>query len=109
MPVLDTSTGPVAYDEQGAGDPIVLLCSGAHDRHDFNELRALVPERFRTIAIDWPGHGESPPGDAPATAMRLADVAEQAVEQLAPAGAIVLGNSVGGFSAARVAIRRPEL
>ncbi len=41
--------------------------------------------------------------------MRLADVAEQAVERLAPDGAIVLGNSVGGFSAARLAIRRPEL
>ncbi len=109
MPILDTSTGPVAYDEQGAGDPIVLLCSGAHDRHDFDELRALLPERFRTIAIDWPGHGESPPGRGPTSAMRLADVAEQAVEQLAPAGAVVLGNSVGGFSAARMAIRRPEL
>ena len=41
--------------------------------------------------------------------MRLADVAEQAVEQLAPGGAIVLGNSVGGFAAARLAIRRPDL
>jgi pimeloyl-ACP methyl ester carboxylesterase len=41
--------------------------------------------------------------------MRFADVAEEIVGQLAPDGAIVLGNSVGGFSAARMAIRRPEL
>lgn len=110
MTLLETPTGPIAYDEQGSGeDTLVLLSSGAHDRHDFDELRALIPERWRTIALDWPAHGESPAGDAPASAMRLADVAEHAVERLAPQGAIVLGNSVGGFSAARLAIRRPEL
>ena len=114
--MIDTSNGPLAYDIQGASDAstqahetLVLLCSGAHDRRDWDELRALLPARFRTIAIDWPSHGESPPGKGPATAMCLADVAEQAVQQLAPGGAIVVGNSVGGFSAARLAIRRPEL
>jgi pimeloyl-ACP methyl ester carboxylesterase len=109
MPLLDTPIGQVAYDEWGSGDTLVLLASGAHDRHDFDELRALIPERMRTVALDWPGHGESPPGDEPASAIHLANVAECAVELLAPDGAIVLGNSVGGFSAARLAIRRPEL
>jgi pimeloyl-ACP methyl ester carboxylesterase len=110
MATVETPTGAIAYDEQGDGDDVlVLLASGAHDRHDFDELRALLPEHWRTIAIDWPGHGESPAGDGPASAMRLADVAEHVVERLAPQGAVVLGNSVGGFSAARMAIRRPEL
>jgi pimeloyl-ACP methyl ester carboxylesterase len=107
--LLETSTGPVAYDERGDGLPIVLLSSGAHDRHDYDELRALLPGRFRSISLDWPGHGESPSGEGPASAMRFADVAEEAVERLAPAGAVVVGNSVGGFAAARMAIRRPEL
>src|SRR5882724_10117238 len=112
MPTFQTSTGPVFYDVRGAtdGDTLVLLASGAHDHHDFDELRALLPhERLRTIALDWPAHGASPAGDGEATAMRLADVAEELVAALAPAGALVLGNSVGGFAAARMAIRRPEL
>ena len=109
MALLETATGPLAYDERGEGDPIVLLSSGAHDRHDFDELRDLLPARFRTIAPDWPAHGESPPGSAPATAMRFADVAEELVEALAPGGAVVVGNSVGGFAAGRMAIRRPDL
>ena len=109
MATIETASGPIAYDEQGTGSPVVLLPSGAHDRHDFDELRALLPPRFRTIALDWPGHGSSPLGEEPASAMRFADVTEQIVEQLAPQGAIVVGNSVGGFSAARLAIRRPEL
>ncbi len=109
MPFLDTSSGPVAYDERGDGPAIVLLPSGAHDRHDFDELRALLPDGVRTIALDWPGHGESPLGDGPATAMRFADIAEELVERLVPEGAVVVGNSVGGFAAGRLAARRPEL
>jgi pimeloyl-ACP methyl ester carboxylesterase len=106
--LLETNRGSIAYDERGTGGPVVMLSSGAHDRHDFDGLRDLLPG-FRSIALDWPGHGESPAGNEPATAMGFADVAEELVAQLAPEGAIVLGNSVGGFAAARLAIRRPEL
>jgi pimeloyl-ACP methyl ester carboxylesterase len=109
MALLETTTGPIAYDERGDGRPVVLLSSGAHDRHDFDDLRGLLPPRFRSIAPDWPGHGDSPAGEGAATAMRFADVAEQLVERLAPEGAVVVGNSVGGFAAGRLAIRRPEL
>jgi len=109
MLTLSTSSGPIAYDESGDGQPIVLLPSGAHDHHDYDELRTLIGSRFRTISLDWPAHGESPAGSGPASAMRFADVAEQLVEQLAPEGAVLVGNSVGGFAAARLAIRRPEL
>jgi pimeloyl-ACP methyl ester carboxylesterase len=109
MALLETSTGPIAYDERGEGDPIVLLSSGSHDHHDFDGLRDRLSSPFRTIAPDWPAHGESPAGQGQATAMRFADVAEELVERLAPGGAVVVGNSVGGFAAARLAIRRPEL
>jgi pimeloyl-ACP methyl ester carboxylesterase len=109
MEMLETPTGPVAYDDRGSGHPVVLLPSGAHDHHDYDELRALLPGGYRTIALDWPAHGASPAGTAPATVTRFADVAEQLVAELAPEGAVVVGNSVGGFSAARLAIRRPDL
>jgi pimeloyl-ACP methyl ester carboxylesterase len=109
MELLETSTGPIAYDERGDGSPIVLLSSGAHDHHDYDELRELLPSRFRSIAPDWPAHGASPAGEGPASAMRFADLAEELVEGLAPDGAVVVGNSVGGFAAGRLAIRRPAL
>jgi pimeloyl-ACP methyl ester carboxylesterase len=109
MATLEIPAGTIAYDERGSGETLIMLPSGAHDRHDFDELRARLPQRLRTIAIDWPAHGESPAGELPGSAMQLADVAEQLVERLAPDGAVVLGNSVGGFAATRLAIRRPEL
>jgi pimeloyl-ACP methyl ester carboxylesterase len=108
MPEVETRVGRVAYDERGEGPALVLLPSGAHTRADFDELRARLPG-LRTIALDWPGHGESPAPAQQLSAMACADAAEDLVAALAPAGAVVLGNSVGGFSAARLAIRRPEL
>jgi pimeloyl-ACP methyl ester carboxylesterase len=109
VPNLETSAGTVAYDERGEGPPLIFLPAGAHDRHDFDELRRALPAGLRTIALDWPGHGESPAGRGPASAMAFADAAEQLVEAVAPGGAVVVGNSVGGFAAARLASRRPEL
>jgi pimeloyl-ACP methyl ester carboxylesterase len=113
---LETSTGPVAYDERGPSrlaaaphETVLMLPSGAHERSDYDELRALLPAGLRTIALDWPAHGESPAGSGDGGVVRLAGVAEEALSALAPDGAIVLGNSVGGFAAARLAIRRPEL
>ncbi len=113
---LDTSTGPVAYDERGPSrlaaapcETVFMLPSGAHERSDYDELRALLPVGLRTIALDWPAHGQSPAGSGDGGVVRLAGVAEEALAALAPDGAIVLGNSVGGFAAARLAIRRPEL
>ncbi len=108
VPTLETNAGTVAYDERGEGPPLILLSSGAHDRHDFDELRELLPG-LRTIALDWPGHGASPAPPERTSAMAFAAVAEELVAQLAPQGAVVLGNSVGGFAAGRLAIRRPEL
>jgi pimeloyl-ACP methyl ester carboxylesterase len=113
---IDTSTGPVAYDERrpshSAAPPdetLVMFPSGAHERSDYDELRERLPDTLRTIAVDWPAHGDSPAGEGGGGVLRLAGVAEEVVAGLAPQGAIVLGNSVGGFAAARLAIRRPEL
>lgn len=106
--MLETSAGTVAYDERGEGETVVLLSAGAHDGRDFDELRDHLPG-LRTIAVDWPGHGRSPSPSRPASAMAFADAAEELVEQLAPSGALVLGNSIGGFAAGRLAVRRPEL
>ena len=109
MDTITTATGTIAYDERGSGPAVVLLPSGAHDRRDYDELRDLLPADVRTIALDWPAHGDSPAPIVPATAMAFAAAVEEVVGALAPGGAVLVGNSVGGFAAARLAIRRPEL
>ncbi|HEV7774243.1 MAG TPA: alpha/beta hydrolase [Conexibacter sp.] len=109
MSTLTLSTATLTYDERGDGPAVVLLPAGAHTRRDYDALRELLPASLRTIAIDWPAHGDSPPARGPSSAMAFADAAEEAIAQLAPDGAVVVGNSIGGFAAARLALRRPEL
>jgi pimeloyl-ACP methyl ester carboxylesterase len=111
MPTVPTRAGRLAFDELGAGPGLLLLSAAAHDRHDWDGVRPALAERFRTIALDWPGHGDSPMPPAPwhASAAMFADAVEDIVDALDLAPVAVVGNSVGGFAAARLAIRRPQV
>ena len=109
MTILSTTAGTVAYDSRGSGAPVVLLPSGGHDRHDYDEIRELLPDELRTIAVDWPGHDQSPAGTASCTERQLTRIVEELLGSLTPGGAVLAGNSVGGNVATRLAISRPDL
>ena len=70
MQRIATSFGDIAIESHGSGSPVVLLHSGGHDRHDFDAVVPTLAKRFRTIAVDLPGHGDSdrftPPAHASA-------------------------------------------
>lgn len=110
MQQLDTPSGRIAVETTGEGPPIVLLHSGGHDRHDFDAVVPALSARHRTIAIDLPGHGSSPAFDPPesTSAARLCEATEHALDALDLPPAVVVGNSVGGMAALRLAARRPE-
>src|ERR1700739_1264187 len=110
MTSLQARAGRVAYHESGSGPTILLLHATLHDRHDFDPIVETLSRRYRTIAVDWPGHGESDPIDASIqpSAPLFADVLEDVVDGLSLSRAVLIGNSVGGFAAARLAINRPE-
>jgi pimeloyl-ACP methyl ester carboxylesterase len=110
MTTLQTRAGRVAYRESGSGPTILLLHATLHDRHDFDPIIDTLAKRYRTIAVDWPGHGDSDPVDATIepSAPLFADVLEDVVDGLGLSRTVLIGNSVGGFAAARLAINRPE-
>jgi pimeloyl-ACP methyl ester carboxylesterase len=110
MTTIQTRAGRVAYRESGTGPTVLLLHANLHDRHDFDPIVETLARRYRTVAVDWPGHGDSDPVDAsiePSAAL-FADVLEDVVDGLGLSRAVLIGNSVGGFAAARLAINRPE-
>lgn len=110
MATIQTRAGRVAYRESGSGPAILLLHATLHDRHDFDPIVDTLARHYSTIAVDWPGHGESDPVHPMTTpgAPLLADVLEDVVDGLGLSRLVVIGNSVGGFAAARLAINRPD-
>ena len=110
MPSVSTRLGEVVYEIRGEGLPVVLLHATLHDHHDFDTIAARLADNYQTIAIDWPWHGQSK-GLATTeslSAVALADVLEEIVAALRLPPAFFIGNSVGGFAAARLAITHPE-
>ncbi len=110
MPMVETRAGALAYEESGAGPVVVLLHANLHDHHDFDPIVPALQDSFRVVAVDWPGCGNSPSASAPEllSAPMFADALEDLADQIDAPTIVLIGNSVGGFAAARFAITRPD-
>lgn len=99
-------------DDSGGDGPAVLLLHGltATRRYVLHGSRALERAGYRVVSYDSRGHGASDPAPAP-TAYAYADLAEDAIAVMDAAGlrsAILIGHSMGGHLAARIALQAPE-
>lgn len=110
MLTVTTRAGEVAYNVKGEGQPIIMLHATLHDSRDYDNIAESLAKSYRTIAVDLPWHGDSigVSNHESLSATGFADVLEDVVGGLRLAPAILIGNSVGGFAAARLAITRPD-
>ncbi|MCV7298720.1 alpha/beta fold hydrolase [Mycobacterium barrassiae] len=108
MPTAQTSLAAVSYTDEGSGPPILLLHAALHDHTDFDPVRASLGQGRRVLTLDWPGHGASPPPPEPLRAVEFGDLLVEFADLLDLRGLVVVGNSVGGYAACRLALERPE-
>src|SRR5690242_10750697 len=97
---------PLPYDAEGADGPaVVLLHAGIADRRMWSELLPeLAAAGYRVIAPDLPEFGDADvgPGKAPY------DAVLETMDGLGVEAAVLVGNSLGGAVALRVAAVAPE-
>jgi pimeloyl-ACP methyl ester carboxylesterase len=107
MEMMQTSLGTVSYTDEGSGPPIVLLHAALHDKTDFAPVAQALANGRRMIALDWPGHGVSPLPATPLGAVEFGDLLIEFADRLELSKVVVVGNSVGGYAACRLALDRP--
>jgi 4,5:9,10-diseco-3-hydroxy-5,9,17-trioxoandrosta-1(10),2-diene-4-oate hydrolase len=98
----------IAYDDVGSGPPLVCLHAVAHGARDFAALGRALAGRHRVLALDWPGHGRSDDDRVPPSATRYASLLAGFLDALGLARPVLLGNSIGGAVALRLAATAPD-
>lgn len=103
--------GDIAYWEWSgaplAPQVVFLHATGFHGRVWDRTIRSLPPH-FRALAIDMPGHGRSAPRGALADWDEFTPPITDLIDGVGLNGAIWIGHSMGGYTAALTAIRRPS-
>ena len=93
------------YREEGTGFPLILLHGNGENGTYFEHQLAYFSGKFRVIAVDTRGHGQSPRGTAAFTISQFADDLNDFLEQMEIPQAVLLGFSDGANIAMRFALR----
>jgi pimeloyl-ACP methyl ester carboxylesterase len=98
----------VERGEGAPGQPPLVLLHGLFGRAaNFGAVQARLAERRRVLALDLRNHGASPHDAAMDYDVMAADVAA-ALRDLAALPCVLLGHSMGGKVAMRLALAEPE-
>lgn len=107
MAFLENQGARIYWDEHGKGEPVLLIMGLGYPSYLWHRTRPALKERYRTIALDNRGSGQS---DAPPGPYSIALMASDAAAALDAAGvesAHVFGLSMGGMIAQEFALQYP--
>lgn len=110
MPYFSVNGHRLYYEEAGAGEAVLLLHAGLGSVQEWQPQLAAFSERYRVIAADRWGYGQSDPRPAFEEGFFEADAAEQValLDRLGVDVAHVVGHSDGGTIALCLAVAYPE-
>ena len=111
MPSITLPSSTVSYIDQGKGQVLVLLHGNPGDSRDYISVIPSLSKHYRVIALDWPGYGLSSVPSRPEhkTVLFFYDVLKEFLHTLNLKDVILVGNSIGGNTAARLAAEKPCL
>jgi pimeloyl-ACP methyl ester carboxylesterase len=97
------------YDEQGEGEPIILLHPGGADARAWAPNLDALAARFHVFTPERRGHGRTPDVDGPITYELMAQDTIAFLERVVGEPAHLVGCSAGAGVALLAALRRPDL
>lgn len=104
-----TRVGELSTLSAGEGDPVICIHGLGATKASFLPTVAALADRWRMIAVDLPGFGESEkPLGAAYDARYFAGSVTALLDELGIKRAHLIGNSMGGRVAIEVGLRYPE-
>jgi len=98
------------YQIQGTGRPLVLIHGGVCTIEAcMGKLRTPLAKTWRTVAMEQQGHGRTADIDRPLTIEQMAEDTAALLRQLKIENADIIGYSMGGAIALRLAQKHPAL
>jgi pimeloyl-ACP methyl ester carboxylesterase len=108
MPFVENQGAKLYWDELGSGEPLLLIMGLSYPSYMWHRSRPVLAQRYRTIALDNRGVGQS---DTPPGVYSIALMASDAAAVLDAAAvetAHVFGVSMGGMIAQEFALQYPK-
>jgi pimeloyl-ACP methyl ester carboxylesterase len=108
-PVVRVDTGPISALRWGTESPrVVFLHGGGQNAHTWDTV--VLGLGLPALAIDLPGHGRSAwRADGDYGPVLNAVAIEPVIRDLAPDADLLVGMSLGGLTAMRLAVSAPDL
>jgi pimeloyl-ACP methyl ester carboxylesterase len=114
MPFIDRDDLRLAFDDTGPAasepsrPPLVLCHSFLCSRDMWAGVVALLSRSHRVLNLDLRGHGDCGPAEDPFTIDDLVDDVVTVLDHLEVERAVWFGLSIGGMTAMRAAVTRPD-
>ena len=106
---IQTDKWRIHYNEAGSGHPVIMLHGsgpGATGWSNFHQNLKVLSARYRVLAVDFPGWGQSDPVEPGTRDNTLA--VKLLLDALGVDKAALVGNSMGGRAAITFAAEYPE-
>jgi pimeloyl-ACP methyl ester carboxylesterase len=98
------------YEIQGTGHPVIVLHGGFGNTELFMpNVTALAKKNNKVILVDMQGHGRTADIDRPPVPDSMANDIAALIKHLGLGKTNIIGYSLGGLVALRLAIQHPEL
>jgi len=107
MAFVDNQGARIYWDEQGQGEPVLLIMGLGYPSAMWYRIRPALSARYRTIALDNRGAGRSdvPPG--PYSIPQMASDAAAVLDAAGIESAHVFGVSMGGMIGQEFVLQYP--
>lgn len=109
MPTVTVNGLNMYYEQVGKGPDLVLISGLSADHQTWSRVLPLLEANYRVLIFDNRGAGQTDAPDVPSSIADMAADTAGLMRQLGINKAHILGQSMGSYIAARLALDMPEI